>query len=56
MLPHMKKSNQEKPEEFISVENEMAKIHAETHPFTPARDVPNVELDKDTKDGKKATD
>lgn len=42
-LPHLKKENNAEPEEFISVEQEMNKIHRETHPFTPAHEAPNAE-------------
>lgn len=44
-LPHLKKQNNVEPEEFVSVEQEMAAAYQHSHPMTPAREMPNPELD-----------
>lgn len=54
MLPHLKKANNEEPEEFVSVEQEMAKRQNAVHPMTPAREMPNTELDDAGSDEDKA--
>lgn len=53
-LPHLKKENNADQEPFVSVEHEMTRLRGETHPFTPARDIPNPELDNAGSDKDKA--
>jgi hypothetical protein len=55
MLPHLRKANRDKDKEeqepFVSLDHEMAKAYAETHPqadpdyYVPAHQVKNTELE-----------
>lgn len=54
MLPHLKKDNNVEQEPFASVEDEMAKQYRAVHPMTPAREMPNTELDDAGSDEDKA--
>jgi hypothetical protein len=57
MLPHLKKENNVEQEPFVSMDQEIANYHQDKHPMTPARDVPNVALDKkEPQDDSEATD
>jgi hypothetical protein len=44
-LPHLKQKNNVDQEEFVSVDQEMANAYRHSHPMTPAREMPNPELD-----------
>jgi hypothetical protein len=46
MLPHLKKENNAAQQPFVSIDQEIASLHQDRHPVTPARDVPNTALDK----------
>jgi hypothetical protein len=52
MLPHLRKKYKDKEQEpFVSLDDEMSKAYAETHPhadpdyYTPAHGVKNTELE-----------